>query len=95
MAKLNYTKLNQQRRDNRKSVRLDTFKKTKAAKLNSLWHQAIQTETVFLSGKYSHKDIGTIIKADPGYCTWVLDNHPAGIVAKQIIKYFNSSKNGA
>ena len=75
--------------DRRKSVRIDTFKKTKTDKINSLWHSAIQSETVFLSGKYSHKDIGTIIKADPQYCVWVIDNQPDSIVARQLSRHFN------
>ena len=52
MTKFNYDKINQQRRDKRKSVCIDTFKKTRQQDINSLWHSAIQRETVFLSGKY-------------------------------------------
>lgn len=89
MTTFNYNKINQQRRDKRKSVRIDTFKKTKANDLNSLWHSAIQRETVFLSGKYIHQDIGTIVKAFPAYCDWVLEHQPNGIVARQIIRHFN------
>lgn len=89
MTKFNYDKIHQQRRDKRKSVRIDTFKKTKTDQLNSLWHSAIQSETVFLSGKYIHKDIGTIVKADPQYCIWCIDNQPNGIVSKQLLRHFN------
>lgn len=51
--------------------------------------QAIHKEEVFISGKYWNKNIGTIVKQDPGYCDWVLANNPTSVVAKQIIKYFN------
>ena len=89
MTTFNYNKINQQRRDKRKSVRIDTFKQTKGRKLNSLWHSAIQRETVFLSGKYIHKPIDTIVRADPQYCMWVIDNQPQGIVARQLLRHFN------
>ena len=35
-----------------------------------------------------YKDI-TIIEIDPGYCTWILENQPTGVIAKQIIRHFN------
>jgi hypothetical protein len=92
MARFNYDKINQQRRDRRKSVRVDTFKRTKAQDINSLWHSAIQRETVFLSGKYIHKDIDTIVKADPNYCVWCIDNQPQGIVARQLLRHFNKQR---
>jgi hypothetical protein len=92
MAKFNYDKIKRERMDQRKSVRLDTFKKTKSNKIKSLWHSAIQTESVFLSGKYSHQDIQTIIMADPQYCIWVIDNQPDGIVAKQLLRHFNKKQ---
>ena len=89
MTRFDYTKINQQRRDKRKSVRLDTFKRTKGKDLGSMWNTAIMDSTVFLSGKYIHKDIGSIIKADPKYCVWVIDNYPQGIVARQLLRHYN------
>lgn len=89
MTRFDYTKINQQRRDKRKSVCLDTFKRTRGKDLPSLWNTAIMKSEVFLSGKYIHKNIGSIIKADPKYCIWVIDNQPQGIVARQILRHFN------
>ena len=59
--------------------------KTQSSGLN----KTINEETVFIRGRYHGKNIGSIIKANPGYCEWVLANNPKGIVAQQIIKYFN------
>ena len=89
MTTFNYDKTNQQRRDKRKSVRLDTFNKTKAKDLGSMWNTAIMDSTVFLSGKYIHKDIETITQIDPSYCIWCIDNKPNGIIAKQLLRHFN------
>jgi hypothetical protein len=58
---------------------------TQSQDLNRTIHQ----EKQFIRGKYHGRDIGTIIKADPGYCDWVLENNPKGIIAQQIIKFFN------
>ena len=84
MTKLNYNRLNggyeMEPWDRRK------FKnQTQSRGLNKTIHQ----ETAFIRGKYHGKDIGTIIKADPKYCDWILENNPKGIIAQQIIKYFN------
>jgi hypothetical protein len=89
MAKLNYDKLKQQRMDRRKSVCIDTFKKTKSTHIKALWDSAINTESKFLTGKYAHKDIGTIIMADASYCLWVIDNQPSSVTAKQILRHYN------
>ena len=53
---------------------------------------AINKETIFIRGKYWNKDIGQVIAQDPAYCEWILANQPRGIVAKQIIKYFNQQR---
>ena len=53
-------------------------------------NKTINQETVFIRGKYHGKNIGQITQQDPTYCMWVLDNQPRGIVAQQIIKYFNT-----
>lgn len=52
-------------------------------------NKTIHTEQVFIRGKYHGSNIGKIVKQDPAYCEWVLSNQPHGIVAQQIIKYFN------
>jgi hypothetical protein len=52
-------------------------------------NKTINQEKVFIRGKYHGKEIGSIVKADPAYCEWVLENHPKGIIAQQIIRYFN------
>ena len=52
-------------------------------------NKTIHEETCFIRGKYHGKKIKDIIKADPRYCDWVLENEPKGIVAQQIIKHFN------
>ncbi len=52
-------------------------------------NKTIEKENFFIRGKYHGKDIGTIVKQDPSYCDWILANNPKGIVAQQIIKYFN------
>jgi hypothetical protein len=52
-------------------------------------NNTINQETVFIRGKYHGKDIGQIVTKDPAYCEWVLVNQPRGIVAQQIIQYFN------
>lgn len=49
----------------------------------------IRENPCFIRGRYLGKDIGTVVAQDPSYCDWVLANNPNGIVAKQIIKYFN------
>ena len=94
MTSFNWNKVSRQRMDNRKSVRLDTFKKTKQSNNDALWHSAIQRETVFLSGKYIHKNIEHITRIDPRYCVWVIDNQPNGIVARQLLRHYNRKSNG-
>jgi hypothetical protein len=89
MARFNYDKINQQRRDRRKSVRIDTFNQTRGKDLPALWNTAIMNSEVFLSGKYIHKNIDTIVKTNPNYCIWVIDNQPQGIVARQLLRHFN------
>ena len=49
----------------------------------------IRENPCFIRGKYLGKPIGTIVAQDPAYCDWILANNPQGIVAQQIIKYFN------
>jgi hypothetical protein len=51
--------------------------------------QEIRSNPNFVRGKYLGKNIGSIVAQDPGYCDWVLANNPQGIVAQQIIKWFN------
>ena len=55
-------------------------------------NKTINQESVFISGKYWNTDIGQVINQDPSYCEWVLANQPRGIVAQQIIKYFNKNQ---
>lgn len=88
MAKLNWEKVSRQNQQRRQPI-LDLGKKSKKSKLQKLWAHAIKNETKFLSGKYWNQDIGIIIENDPGYCTWILDNQPTGVIAKQIIRHFN------
>jgi hypothetical protein len=64
--------------------------KKSSKKLQKLWDTAIKTETKFLSGKYWNQDISTILNNDPKYCIWILENQPYGVIAKQIIRHFNS-----
>jgi len=91
MAQLNWTKVSKQNQNNRQPI-LNLGKHTRKAKLKKLWAHAIHNETKFLTGKYLNKDIGTIIEIDPGYCTWILENQPTGVIAKQIIRHFNANK---
>lgn len=84
MAKMNYNRPNNgYEKQPWDKFRQDNQKKAKA------FNNTINQESVFISGKYWNKDIGQIINQDPSYCEWVLVNQPRGIVAKQIIKYFN------
>jgi hypothetical protein len=64
--------------------------KKSGKKLKKLWDTAIKTETKFLSGKYWNQDIAGVISMDPKYCIWILENQPHGVIAKQIIRHFNS-----
>lgn len=52
-------------------------------------NKAIHEEKVFIRGKYFGQPIEKIIEKDPGYCDWVLENNPKGIIAQQIVKHFN------
>jgi hypothetical protein len=74
----------------KKGLTLDNAPRTKFNKIKprSLW-QDIGTETVFLSGKFKGQDIGKLYKRNKDYFIWVLDNQPKGIVAQQIVNYFN------
>ena len=56
-----------------------------------LLNKTINTESVFIRGKYFNRNIRQVIDQDPAYCEWVLMNQPRGIVAKQIINYFNKN----
>jgi hypothetical protein len=56
---------------------------------NQSLNDTINKETVFIRGKYHGKDIGQVLQQDPGYGVWILDNQPRGIVAQQIMKYYN------
>jgi len=49
----------------------------------------IGNETIFISGKYQGQKIETILKYDPKYCVWCLENSPRSIVSQQIIAYHN------
>ena len=88
MAKMNWQKVSRQNKEQRQPV-LNFDKKTKKSKLAKLWQTAIHNETKFLSGKYWNQDIAGVINMDPAYCTWILENQPTGIIAKQIIRHFN------
>ena len=99
MAKLNYQKLSKQSRLNsqpvinlpaKKALTLENAPRTRYGKTKprSLW-QDIGTETVFLSGKFKGTDIGKLYKENPSYFLWVLENQSKGIVAQQIVAYFN------
>jgi hypothetical protein len=54
-----------------------------------VWRGAEQTPTRFLSGLYQNKNIGEIVKSDPNYIAWILDNQPKSKLAFQIIEYYN------
>jgi hypothetical protein len=88
MAKMNWQKVSRDSQLKRQPT-LNFDKKTSESKLQKLWTHAIKTETKFLSGKYWNRDIGTIVDIDPKYCTWILENKPTGVIAKQIIRHFN------
>lgn len=88
MAKMNWSKVSRENQLKRQPT-IDFNKHTKESKLQKLWQHAIKNETKFLSGKYWNQDIGTIVNNDPGYCTWILENQPTGVIAKQIIRHFN------
>lgn len=57
----------------------------KAQTLDNIIHK----ETIFISGKYQGQNIETILKYDPKYCIWCLENSPRSIVSQQIIAYHN------
>lgn len=88
MAKLNWEKASRKDRERRQPI-LNFDKKSKKSKLQKLWQTAIHNETKFLSGKYWNQTIAGVVATDPGYCTWVLENQPNSVVAKQIIRHFN------
>ena len=88
MAKMNWTKVSRENQQRRQPT-LNFGKKTKKSKLQKLWSHAIHNETKFLSGKYWNQDIAGIIELHPEYCTWILENQPTGVIAKQIIRHFN------
>lgn len=89
MAKMNYNRPNG-------GYEQEPWHKTQAKKtskkIQKLWQDAIHNETKFLSGKYLHVDIGAVIKMDPNYCIWILENQPHGTIARQIIRHFNRPK---
>jgi hypothetical protein len=88
MAKMNWEKISKQNRESKQPI-LNFDKKTKKSKLAKLWQKAIHNETKFLSGKYWNQDVAGIVKTNPNYCIWVLENEPTSVVAKQIIRHFN------
>ena len=84
MAKLNYNRPNGgYEKEPWAKLRQDNQKQAQA--LNKI----ISKETTFIRGKFSGKHIGTVVRNNPNYCIWVLENNPTGIVAQQIIRYFN------
>jgi hypothetical protein len=94
MARLNYNRPNggyemepwDRRRFRDQKTKNKKYKnKVQAESLND----TINKETVFIRGKYHGKDIGQVLQQDPGYGVWILDNQPRGIVAQQIMKYYN------
>jgi hypothetical protein len=102
MSKLNQNKVKKNIVDNEnyqecfciptKIITLDNAPRTKFNKIKprTLW-QDIGTETVFLSGKFKGQDIGKLYKRNKDYFIWVLENQPKGIVAQQIVNYFNKN----
>lgn len=88
MAKMNWQKVSRDSQLKRQPT-IDFNKTTNESKLQKLWAHAIKTETKFLSGKYWNQDIAGIVNIDPAYCTWILENQPTGVIAKQIIRHFN------
>jgi hypothetical protein len=86
MAKLNYNRPNNgYEKEPWAKFRQDNQKKATAL------NKTINKESIFIRGKFSGKDIGMVVRKNPNYCAWVLENNPTGIVAKQIIKYFNKN----
>ena len=61
----------------------------KKPKQTKLIHYGIQQYSQKLCSFQANIDIGTIIKADPQYCVWVIDNQPDSIVARQLSRHFN------
>jgi len=55
-------------------------------------YDRVKTESVFISGRYYGKDIGSIIKHDPNYCCWIMENQPKGVIGQQIRHYFNKQE---
>jgi hypothetical protein len=84
MAKLNYNRPN----GGYEKEPWDKFRQDNQKKSQAL-NKTINQETVFIRGKFSGQDIGQLYKRNPKYFAWVLENNPTGIVAKQIINYFN------
>jgi hypothetical protein len=84
MAKMNYNRPN----GGYEKEPWDRFRQNNQQQARIL-NNTINTESVFIRGKYWNQNIGQVIDQDPSYCEWVLVNQPRGIVAKQIIKYFN------
>lgn len=88
MTKMNYNRPNggYEREPWHKSFKEATPKKH-IQKQNK--NELIKLCNNFISGKYWNQSISQIIKKDPNYIIWVLENHPTGIVAKQIIRHYN------
>ena len=89
MAKLNWNRPNggYESEPWRKNCKIKKSTKKKKVKRQTL-DQAINVETVFLSGKFKGHNISSLYKRNPNYFIWVLENMPKGIVAQQIILYF-------
>jgi len=81
MSRLNYNRPNG-------GYEKEPWQKVKFRSSNTGLARTIHEETCFIRGKYFGKKIKDIIKADPRYCDWVLENEPKSIVAQQIIKHF-------
>ena len=84
MSKMNYNRPN----GGYEKEPWDRFRQQNQKK-SQAFNNTISKESVFIRGKYWNKDIGQVIEQDPRYVAWVLENQPRGIVAKQIVKYFN------
>jgi hypothetical protein len=86
MAKLNYNRPN-----NGYEMEPWDRRKFKNQTQSKALNKTINQESVFIRGKFSGQDIGQLYKRNPKYFVWVLENNPKGIVAQQIIKYFNKT----
>jgi hypothetical protein len=85
MAKLNYNRPNN-------GYEKEPWARQKFKSANTGLARTIHKETILIRGKYQGSRIDTIVKNDPNYCIWILDNQPKGIVAQQLQKYFNRQK---